>query len=221
MSKITFARMVACFFAAIFFVSFGAWADEAATDATTNAPANVTSADVAGLAANATATAPAKAKSLPEAQIPVFLSKPAQKHAAVNPWGRLILSFFIIGTVGGGMMIFARWYNGKNKKGGDLNKIRILTQFHLGPKKSLAIVRVAGEAILIGVTDHNISMLKSLSLLDGELDSAPEIDRRAEVRQPNFEQTLAQQTPAHDDDDFGLTSIKDKISIKLKDMRPF
>ncbi len=221
MSKITSAWIVACFFAAIFFVSFGAWADDTEAGATASAPANVTAADVAGLAVNATATAQAKAKSLPESQIPVLLSKPAQKHAVVNPWGRLLLSFFIIGIVGGGMMVFARWHNGKNKKGGDLNKIRILTQFHLGPKKSLAIVRVAGEAILIGVTDHNISMLKSLSLLDGELDSAPEIDRRAQARQPNFEQTLAQQAPAHDDDDYGLTSIKDKISIKLKDMRPF
>lgn len=54
------------------------------------------------------------------------------------------------------------------------NQIKVLTQFYLGPKKSLAIVRVAGESVLIGITDQNINMIKSLSLLDEDIpESVP------------------------------------------------
>ena len=35
----------------------------------------------------------------------------------------------------------------------------------------MAIIRVAGESILIGVTDSHISMIKSLSLIDDEVPS--------------------------------------------------
>ena len=48
-------------------------------------------------------------------------------------------------------------------------QIKVLSQHYLGPKKSLVIVRVAGESILVGVTDSNISMIKSLALIDDEV----------------------------------------------------
>ena len=160
---------------------------------------------------------------LPESQIPIHLSNSNPLQTSVDPWGGLLLSFLIIAIVGGGMMVFARWYSGKYRKNGDANKIRVLTQFHLGPKKTLAIVRVAGESILIGITDHNISMLKSLSLLDDEVPNSEEAT--------NFQQTLAhtdeRQTPtAHEvvnapvDDEFQIARIKDRVSNKLKNLRP-
>ncbi len=170
-----------------------------------------------------TATPVKVKKNLPESQIPVFLSKSNPLQTSINPWGRLLLSFLIIGIVGGGMMFFARWYSGKHRKNGDPNKIRVLTQHHLGPKKTLAIVRVAGESILIGITDHNISMLKSLSLLDDEIPNNEAAN--------NFQQTLDHaderqtaatfDTPkAPVDDELQLSRIKDRISTKLKNLRP-
>ncbi len=212
-----------CAVMAVIFVSASVWAEDAAT---TFGPATAAAVSASpAKAATPTPTANAASKEhLSESQIPVFLKAQSQKPVAVNPWGRLLLSLMIIGTVGAGMMVFGRWYSGKSKKGGDLNKIRILTQFHLGPKKSLAIVRVAGEAILIGITDHNISMLKSLSLLDGELDTTSEASPVQDAPLPTFQKTLAAQPPApavHEEDEFAIESIKDRVSLKLKNMRPF
>lgn len=47
--------------------------------------------------------------------------------------------------------------------------IKILTQKSIGPKKNLMLIRVAGETILLGVTDHNINHIKTLSLMEDEL----------------------------------------------------
>ena len=99
-------------------------------------------------------------------------------------------------------------------------QIKVLTQHYLGPKKSLAIVRVAGESILIGVTDQNISMIKSLALLDDEI---PE-----NITNASFEATLNEKKemslgqkevpgPATGEE-FSIRHIKDVVSLKLKGM---
>ena len=72
----------------------------------------------------------------------------------------------VLGLFGLTLGMFTKWWKKRTEKSMDTNKIRIMTQHFLGPRKSLAIVRVAGESILIGITDQNINMLKSLSLLD-------------------------------------------------------
>ncbi|MCB0351283.1 MAG: flagellar biosynthetic protein FliO [Bdellovibrionales bacterium] len=115
---------------------------------------------------------------------------------------------FIIALLAGGMLYFSRWYAKHNKVNTETTKIRVLGQHFLGPRKSLAIVRVAGETILIGVTDQNISMLKSLSLIDDEFpESVPN----------SFAKTLS--ATEEDADDFVISSIKDKVSAKIKNMR--
>ena len=93
-----------------------------------------------------------------------------------------------------------------------------MTQHFLGPRKSLAIIRVAGETMLIGVTDHNISMIKSLSLLDeDEMDNIDVSKSFGDVLK-----TKSTETPVavEDDEDFAFAQIKDKISDKIKGMRP-
>ena len=42
---------------------------------------------------------------------------------------------------------------------GQDQKIRVVTSTYLGPKKSIALVEVAGEKIVVGVTATHISML--------------------------------------------------------------
>ncbi len=93
--------------------------------------------------------------------------------------------------------------------------LKILSQHYLGPKKSLAIVRVAGESILIGVTDQNISMIKALSLLDDELPN---------VLPKNFEDALTEKTEMMSEaeaaeDDFTFAGLKTTVAQKLKSMR--
>jgi flagellar protein FliO/FliZ len=68
-----------------------------------------------------------------------------------------------------GLYASKRWARQKDK-GGQKARIEMMHQYHLGPRKSLALIRVSGEAMLVGVTDHNINMIKAVTLIDDELE---------------------------------------------------
>jgi flagellar protein FliO/FliZ len=103
-----------------------------------------------------------------------------------------------------------KWLAKRNEKNPHTN-IRVLTTHYLGPKKSLSIISVAGESILIGVTDHNINLIKSLSLLDGEIPAqVPE----------NFQSSLEEaEAQEHTEDDYAVKGIKEIVAGRLKGMR--
>jgi len=66
---------------------------------------------------------------------------------------------------------------------------------------------------LIGITDQNITMLKSLALLDDDIPTDPP---------EQFSKSLATaQTKQGEDpeDEFSLTKIKDFVSDRLKGMK--
>ena len=67
------------------------------------------------------------------------------------------------------MTMLSKWWSKKNTKSLGGTKIQVLSTHYLGPKKSLSIVQVAGESLLLGVTDQNINMIKTLSLIDDEV----------------------------------------------------
>lgn len=87
---------------------------------------------------------------------------------------RMLMGLCLI--VGFGSLFFILSYLWKRKfqTTVDHKKMRIITQFYLGSKKKLIILRVAGEYLLLGVTDHNISLIKTLSLLDEDSSLEPE-----------------------------------------------
>ncbi|HPI39971.1 MAG TPA: flagellar biosynthetic protein FliO [Pseudobdellovibrionaceae bacterium] len=89
-------------------------------------------------------------------------------------------------------------------------QIKVLSQFYLGPKKSLAIVRVAGESILIGVTDQNINMIKSLSLLDEDIP---------EESPKDFKEELVKKTTQETEEEFSMGGLSDVVHQKMKSMR--
>jgi len=65
-------------------------------------------------------------------------------------------------------------------------QIKIINNLPLGGKKYLSIVQVAGETILIGVTEHHISHIKNLALLDeDELQSFDSIQSKLIKEQSN------------------------------------
>lgn len=100
---------------------------------------------------------------------PLQLSSIAQSKSEAPSSGKLFTTLGVIcGLAIAGALGLRRWAK-HNRKQTPNTRIQILTQHHLGPKKSLAIIQVAGEALLIGVTDQNISMLKTLSLIDDEV----------------------------------------------------
>lgn len=159
-----------------------------------------------------------KKRELSESEIPVLASAPAKTSESGMYW-RFVMSLLFMGVIAAGIFAGLKYYrhNGllKNKQ----TSIKVLTQHYLGPKKSLAIVRVAGESILIGITDHNITPIKTLSLLDEEVP---------EIAGPSFAGSLTaslkrtEAVPAEspaESEEFSIKGLKDLVSNKLSGMR--
>jgi len=145
-----------------------------------------------------------------EDQIPVLANtKKEVKVTESNTISRLAMSLGIICCFGIGLLFFIRWWSKNHKSQIVQNKIKVLNQHHLGPKKSLAIIRVAGEAILIGVTDHSINHIKTLSLMADEMPESVPASFQNELN-ANFEEEVEQENFAYG------ASVKDTISKRLK-----
>jgi flagellar protein FliO/FliZ len=143
-----------------------------------------------------------------------------------NVWGRMLVSLaFVLCAFGGGLYAFKKW-PGSKKLANRSRMIEVLAQHHLGAKRSLAVVKVAGEAVLIGVTDNNITILKSLALLDDDLPAGGgnhgkfnsalankvqgEISRKA---------TLEEITTSDKDEEFSMRGLREIVGERLKSMR--
>lgn len=109
---------------------------------------------------------------LPENQIPIVMKPVANSTVAPTSdttW-RLVASLAFVLVVGGGVFYATRRWRRAPDKGGQNARIEMMHQFHVGPRRSIALIRVAGETMLVGITDHNINMLKSVALIDDELE---------------------------------------------------
>ncbi len=65
----------------------------------------------------------------------------------------------ILGLLIGGLYLLRRFLPGTSKMGWMSGQVRLVGQFPIGPKKLLALVKVADQVLLLGVTEHNISFL--------------------------------------------------------------
>ncbi len=146
---------------------------------------------------------------LKESQIPVFSSNKVNKTTSGVSSGRMIMGLGVILVMSLGLIYFSRWYSRRNHKSTDASKIRVVSQHFLGPRKSVAIVRVAGESLLIGITDQNISMLKPLTMLE---------DEEAETGISSFKNTLMDSN-RQIEEDFVTQSVVDRVSKTIKGMR--
>ncbi len=104
-----------------------------------------------------------------EEKVPVLTKASAPKGDSSNPFFRVILALGVVCVAGLGALVYIKKFRKLTTSKGPAPKIQVLTQHFLGPKKSLAIVKIAGESILIGITDHNITPIRVLALLDDEL----------------------------------------------------
>ncbi|MES2803704.1 MAG: flagellar biosynthetic protein FliO [Bdellovibrionota bacterium] len=166
-----------------------------------------------------------KAAATPESEIPLKLEKPSTAQESTSQSGKLFLTLFVLIGMGGAGFFLARKYAFSNKIHKSNTQIKVLSQHHLGAKKSLAIIRVAGESILIGVTDQNISMIKSLSLIDDEVPAETPSSFAATMELGGGEQIVQSkeitELAAEVEDDFSFAGIKTNVSQKLKSMRNF
>ncbi len=158
-------------------------------------------------------TVAAKAQS--ESEIPLNLEAEKKSASSEGVAGRVFYSVAILLILGGGLFYFVKRYS-IPKTSKSQAQIKVLSQHFFGPKKSVALIRIAGESMLIGITDNQINLVKSLSLLDEEV---PE-----EVPQ-NFSRTLETKTDlepqvkAADDEEFAISGIRDIVQRKLQGMR--
>lgn len=175
-----------------------------------------------------------KLETLKESEIPLNLDRSKKATTEGSGLFRILFTISILGILGTGAFFFLRKYK-IPKSSKHQTQIKVLQQHFLGPKKSLAIVRVAGESILIGITDQNISMIKSLSLIDDEVpdESALRFDKiltsstvdkafdeasddgsdEAPIPKQKSRRTLDA------DEEFAISGIKDIVSKRLKGMR--
>lgn len=133
--------------------------------------------------------------------------KKASATASDSPMKTMAI-VFIIAMMGAGGVFWLKKNSINNKS--TQTQIKVLTQFYLGPKKSLAIVRVAGESILVGITDQNINMIKSLSLLDEDIpEEAPK----------DFKEEFEKSNKAQSEEEFSMGGLKEVVQQKMKNMR--
>lgn len=174
------------------------------------------------------------AAKLAEDQIPLNIGASRKPAEANSTTAKALMSMAIILILTGSGYYFVRRYKFSNTINKSNMQIKVLSQHYLGPKKSLAIIHVAGESILVGVTDHNISMIKSLSLIDDEVPA---------TLPNNFGQTMAKveagtmeaatpaagkpgagsaaTVPVELDEEFSFTNVTETVSKKLRSMRSF
>lgn len=156
------------------------------------------------------------APSVAENQIPLTSPDAAVKAVEPSSSGKLLLGVgLLLGFALIGFMAIKK-YRYKDVKGQQF-QMKVLSQFHLSPRKSLAVVQVAGESILLGVTDHHISMIKSLSLLDEDLENA------SEENMPKSFDSVFSSKPAKEmeieTETYSMARIQDVVSSKIKSMR--
>lgn len=173
---------------------------------------------------------------MPENEIPVLTSTKSAKKAEGGMMERIMITLGVLAVALGAAAFGLKRWAAKSGAKNQNTKIKVLTQHMMGPKKSLAIVQVAGETILIGVTDHNISMLKTLSLLDEEIPE--EVPRNFGARLADFDEDEVlpppvpkakkeQRSRRMDDDtdaqeDFamrGIAEIRDVVSTRLRGLK--
>ena len=178
--------------------------------------------------------APAQTKPASEAETPLSGIEKKDGRTPVSPWSRLMLSLLVLTAVFGVSILLVRRYMKRSNPLQASAKIRVLTQHHLGPKKSLLIAQVAGESFLLGVTDQNITLLKNLSLLEEEIpEEVPKTFSHAFKSMLGSEpKTIRQEerkalppVEGEDTEDMfalsELAKIRDVVSTKVNGMRRF
>ena len=135
---------------------------------------------------------------------------------------RMVGSLVIVLILGAVIFYSVKKYSHKQLSKNKHTSIRVMTQHYIGPKKSLAIVTVAGESILIGITDHNITPIKTLSLLDEEIPEVASGDFQTSLKkadEKNQENIASSSMMPVEGEEFSIQGLKEIVSERLQGMR--
>lgn len=118
-----------------------------------------------------------------------------------------------------GIVIVKRLNRITQRKHG-LLKMRVLTQLPMGPKRNLSVIEVAGEQILIGVTDHHISLIKSLSLLDEDMAGADDNSFGKVASEIELKGDVEKKYRDFTEEEFSISKISGRVRDQIRSMRP-
>ncbi|MFK8137637.1 MAG: FliO/MopB family protein [Bdellovibrionales bacterium] len=163
-----------------------------------------------------------------ESEIPVFSAATTGTiKEKKSSGGNLAYALIVVLGIGAVSMLALKFYGRKKKTENKHTSIKVLTQHHLGPRKSLAIVRVAGESILVGITDNSINHIKTLHLLDEEIpmetprDFGNTLSSQVEREQgmEDIGLPLQFQEEEEEEDEYSVRGIKDMVTSRMRGMR--
>jgi len=151
-----------------------------------------------------------------EKDIPLNIKAKGNKEVSSSSLTRVMVGIAALSLMLFSVVIIGRKMN-KKRLGAAFNhdSITVISQKYLGPKRNLTMVRVAGEYMLLGVTDHNISLIKTLSVVDDEIPSLTPNDFGAAVKDLTAKTEELEhkvQAAAHDyeiEDSFTVSSLND------------
>lgn len=154
-----------------------------------------------------------------EEQIPLSIMADKKPAEAGSTASKAMVSGVIIVALLAVSYYYVRKYKTSNVINKSNMQIKVLTQHYLGPKKSLAIIHVAGESMLIGVTDTTISMIKSLSLIDDEVPADLPKNFAESMTKSASKNSILDKNEL--DEEFSFAGVTDVVSKKIRSMRNF
>ena len=159
-----------------------------------------------------------------EAVIPLKLGDDkAQVADKQNSNAKMTLGFILVAVLLSGGIFYIRRYSASKESSTSLMQIKVVAQHYLGPKKSVAVIRVAGESLLIGITDNQINLIKGLAVLDEDMTQATANTPTsfAKINAAAQNEADTEQMNSAVEDEFSFADLKSTVAEKLKSVRGF
>jgi flagellar protein FliO/FliZ len=152
-----------------------------------------------------------------EKEIPLAPKNAKVEASSASSMGRLAAGFLALVTLVGSLFFVNKKL--KEKKSGaafNHDSIKVVSQKYLGPKRQLTLVRVSGEYLLLGVTDHNISLIKQLAVIDDEIPDLEPQNFKATVKKVDRRALELEAQTDEIEDSFSVSSLSDVKKIFQK-----
>lgn len=152
-------------------------------------------------------TMPVIADTAPETEIPLKVKKVKEAAADDMSVSRMASGLLVVALLFvSGVLVTRKLKNKKSSAPFNHDSITVISQKYLGPKRNLVLIRVTGEYLLLGVTDHNISLIKNLNVVDDEI---PEL-----TGEKNFDNVLSKK---EQDSESFVNDVEDSFSVSSLD----
>ncbi len=152
-----------------------------------------------------------------EKEIPLAAKTAKIEASSASGMGRMAAGIVAVLVLMGSLYFINKKL--KEKKSGaafNHDSIKVVSQKYLGPKRQLTLVRVSGEYLLLGVTDHNISLIKQLSVIDDEIPDLVPQDFKTAVKRIDARSNELENQAHEVEDSFSVSSLSDVKKIFQK-----